>query len=269
MRIGTDWRNRLWTGAMLALAIAGALVWWWRDRPMPLDHLADVAAIAEKFEEVIFQTDHGRDFKRLYKWENRIVLFSKDKLPRNLQAALEVSIFSLSQLSGLEIDITDSPKGSNMFLHFSSRGDFRNIAAEFMKEKKGYEAQWTTTAMCYFLGVPNSWVFRRGLVVVGKNLPEHEARSCLLEELYQGIGPGKDSPRLRYTVSHGSDNLTEFSLNDKLILRALYDDRLKPGMPRAEAMAIARKVIAELHAAVRAQGPDALIHPRHKARQSR
>ncbi|MFM2130789.1 MAG: hypothetical protein RL477_2335 [Pseudomonadota bacterium] len=266
MTQGLNYRDFLWAAAMVALVAAGALVWWWRDRPMPLDHLADVAAIAEKFEDVVFQSDLGKDFKGLYKWENKIALLVKDKIPHSLRVTLKTTSLSLATYSGLKIDLTDSPTQANVFLYFLGRDDFQNIATEFMKDKGGYDPKWTSAAMCYFLGVPSHWIYRRGLIVVGKSLPERDARSCLLEELYQSLGPGKDSPRLRYSISYSRDNLTELSLNDKLILRALYDDRLAPGMPRAEAMRVARRVIAELHAAVRARGPDALIHPRHAAR---
>jgi hypothetical protein len=267
MKIGNDWRNRLWAGGMVALAAAGTFIWWWRDRPMPLDHLADVAAITQKFEEIVFQSEHGGAFKGINKWAGRIILFPKSRLPEGLRAALETSIATISYLSGLEIVITDSPKASNLVLYFSNHKEFRNIASEFVGQREEQDATWTDTARCYFFGTSNRWIQRRGLIVVGNSLTELEAKSCLLEELYQGIGPGKNSRRLRYTVSHGHDNLTELSLNDKLILRALYDDRIYPGMPRAEAMAVARNVINELHAAVRARGPAALIHPRHAARQ--
>jgi len=47
-------------------------------------------------------------------------------------------------------------------------------------------------------------------------------------------------------------------LNDKIMVRTLYDARLKPGMTRAEAMPIVRQIIPELVTAVKEHGEAAL-----------
>ncbi|MEE9291118.1 MAG: DUF2927 domain-containing protein, partial [Alphaproteobacteria bacterium] len=88
----------------------------------------------------------------------------------------------------------------------------------------------------------------------------------IFEEVYQGLGPGKDSVALLPSISSSLGTQTELSLNDKIILRALYDQRITPGMARAQAMEIAREVIAELVAAVKQKGEDALTHPRFSRR---
>ncbi len=42
-----------------------------------------------------------------------------------------------------------------------------------------------------------------------------------------------------------ADTVFELTEADKILLRTLYDPRLKPGMTKAEAMPIARQIIAE------------------------
>ena len=47
-------------------------------------------------------------------------------------------------------------------------------------------------------------------------------------------------------------------LNDKILVRALYDKRIKPGMAREDAMKVAAEIIPELVAAVKEKGVEAL-----------
>ena len=48
------------------------------------------------------------------------------------------------------------------------------------------------------------------------------------------------------------------SINDKILVRTLYDSRIKPEMKRRETEPIARKIIEELVAAVKVRGEEAL-----------
>jgi hypothetical protein len=55
-------------------------------------------------------------------------------------------------------------------------------------------------------------------------------------------------------------SLAELPLNDKIIVRTLYDPRITPGMPREVALEVAREVIRELVEGVRRHGVQALYH---------
>lgn len=268
MTTGTDWKNRLWADAIIALAAAGAVIWWWHDRPMPLDHLADVPAIVEKFEETVFGNELGKNAStHVALWRGKINIFPVIPLSDDLHADLRNYLQSIEYLTGLELAVVNTKSPANVALYFAPKNRYSQIADDFI-QRKNYDSSWTSRTVCYAIGSHKKWRYWRGLIVVGSALPPPQIQSCLLEELYQLIGPTKNTGRLRYSISHSPDHLTELSLSDKLILRALYDDRLAPGMPRMEAMRVARQVIAELHTAVRAQGPDALIHPRHAARSA-
>ncbi len=67
----------------------------------------------------------------------------------------------------------------------------------------------------------------------------------------------------QYSWSIFSNNLRPESLtiNDKILVRTLYDPRIKPGMRRQQAVNMARKIITELIAAINEKGEQALAHP--------
>ena len=48
------------------------------------------------------------------------------------------------------------------------------------------------------------------------------------------------------------------SINDKILVRTLYDRRIKPGMTREQTTPLARIIIEELVAAVKERGEEAL-----------
>lgn len=77
-----------------------------------------------------------------------------------------------------------------------------------------------------------------------------EVEACMIEEPVQGLGiPGYvDSANgdIAETIFNDRVNWTDLTPIDKIILRTLYDPRLKPGMSREQAMPIARQIIAEL-----------------------
>jgi len=89
-------------------------------------------------------------------------------------------------------------------------------------------------------------------------------RSCLLEEMTQVLGLPADSDLIRPSIFSSRDWAEELSINDKILVRALYDDRIEPGMTRAEAQPVIREVISDLVARVSAEGENALTHPRYK-----
>lgn len=260
-------RRDLVGGITVVVALAvGGYFWWERERPMPLDHLADAEAIAEKFNETVFGNEFSADDTHLFKWRGPYRLTIAAGAGEPLNGWIVGYLAELGRYAGIKLTHETRTDVANVKLFLVDRSQYRNVITLFDKNPT-VTARRLEDHICFLHAKARNYIYFEKIIVIRKSLSATQARSCLLEELYQGLGPGKDSRKLRYSISASNgDNLTELSLNDKLILRALYDDRLAPGMPRVEAMKIARQVIAELHAAVRAQGPDALIHPRHKAR---
>lgn len=87
-------------------------------------------------------------------------------------------------------------------------------------------------------------------------------RTCVLEEIVQGLGLFGDTLGEfdSLFVQYGQPRL-DFPLNDKILLRTLYDPRLRDGMPREQAMVRVRQIIPELLAAYEAEGVEGLYQP--------
>ena len=88
---------------------------------------------------------------------------------------------------------------------------------------------------------------------------EAEKRHCLVKMTARAFGLFADSDVVQPSIfSPDGANLDHLPINDKIILRTLYDPRIKHGMKREDAMEIAREIIPELVKAVRERGVEAL-----------
>jgi hypothetical protein len=102
---------------------------------------------------------------------------------------------------------------------------------------------------CYFLAWPDA---KTGTTIVKAtivvNVERRMARKdhCVLEEMTQSLGLPNDANRRWPSIFSNNGQIRTLSRPDKILIKTLYDSRLRPGMPRAEALAEARKVIGEL-----------------------
>ena len=82
--------------------------------------------------------------------------------------------------------------------------------------------------------------------MIRAELPQRLRTSCVHEELAQGRGLANDSPDARPSIFNDDEEFALLTRHDELLLKILYDPRLRPGMPRAEAEPIVRRIAAEL-----------------------
>lgn len=88
--------------------------------------------------------------------------------------------------------------------------------------------------------------YARAVAVIRAELPPLLRTSCIHEELAQGMGLANDSPGARPSIFNDDEEFALLTRNDELLLRILYDPRLRPGMSEAEAAPIVRRIAAEL-----------------------
>jgi len=69
--------------------------------------------------------------------------------------------------------------------------------------------------------------------------------SCLHEEIVQGFGLSNDAD-IRPSIFNDDMEFALLTRHDELLLMALYDERLRPGTWKAEAMPVAAEVFADL-----------------------
>lgn len=93
-------------------------------------------------------------------------------------------------------------------------------------------------------GAPN--IYARAVALVRAEHPDLVRKSCVHEEISQGLGLPNDSPSARPSIFNDDDEFAFLTTHDEILLTMLYDDRLTPGMTANEARPIARQIALEL-----------------------
>lgn len=84
------------------------------------------------------------------------------------------------------------------------------------------------------------------IAVIRDEHPDLLRRSCVHEEIAQGLGLPNDSRTARPTIFNDDEEFALLTRHDELLLRMLYDNRLSIGMRPDQARPIVRQIAAEL-----------------------
>ena len=71
-------------------------------------------------------------------------------------------------------------------------------------------------------------------------------KSCIQEEMTQALGLANDSPNARPSIFNDDEEFALLTRHDELLLRMLYDPRLKIGMTVKTAHPIVEQIAQEL-----------------------
>ncbi len=88
--------------------------------------------------------------------------------------------------------------------------------------------------------------YRQAIVLIRAEHPDLFFRSCVHEELAQGLGLANDTPRARPSIFNDDDEFALLTRHDELLLRMLYDPRMTPGITLDEARPIIAQMAQEL-----------------------
>lgn len=89
--------------------------------------------------------------------------------------------------------------------------------------------------------------YSQAVAIIRGEHPDLMRLSCIHEELAQGLGLSNDSPAARPSVFNDDEEFGLLTTHDEMLLKMLYDGRMRPGMnaqqARAQAMVIASAML--------------------------
>jgi len=169
----------------------------------------------------------------LAKWESPItVAVVQGKNPENVAFAKEI-IAELAALGGLELVWAEPGEGS--------------VELEiFFSNERQFVINGNQLASCYARtgSAPDGWLTTAGVYISFTG--EGDWRTdCLTHELLHALGWRGHTHRIRSVISyaHGETELTKW---DRMMMRALYDPRLPPGISKADALPVIRVIFHEM-----------------------
>lgn len=151
--------------------------------------------------------------------------------------------------------ITATAKNANFHVMIMGEDDredllsqVRQIVPELNQASINILSNIPRSTHCLMLGYSaseNVSEIRRAVVVIRAEHPGILRKSCIHEELSQGLGLVNDSPEARPSIFNDDDEFALLTSHDESLLAMLYDRRLKSGITLAQAQPIIRELAAE------------------------
>ncbi|MGB8623108.1 MAG: DUF2927 domain-containing protein [Paracoccaceae bacterium] len=197
---------------------------------------------------------------RLRRWEEPVrmgITYGDTIRPdQRRKTSAEISGFArrLSRITGLPISMT-SPEAANFQILVLNEDERRNFGQRLRQMVPGIEPMAlraitgmprSTFCQVFAFSRGNSSTYSQAVAVIRGEHPDALRLSCIHEELAQGLGLANDSPAARPSIFNDDEEFARLTYHDELLLKMLYDPRLRPGMKEAEARPILRRIASEL-----------------------
>jgi len=215
----------------------------------PTDHSdPSVARLVGYFDTIVFGSEMGPKFAStvIAKWPSKALTVSlEQRATKEHLDYVSTHLATLSRLTGIRFSGTKTPESADIRILFLRRHEMAAVQGPNIDASAVRQA--AAAGGCYFLSwkQPESRVIKAVIVVNVERHPAH-IDSCLLEELTQSLGLPNDSDAMRPSIFSDSDHLTDLAPHDAILVRTLYDPRMTVGLPRADALRMARTIISDL-----------------------
>jgi len=229
------------------------------DTPFTADMLT------RNFEQIVFYNEYssalqGRGGKSpLRRWETPVridVMFGPsvpaEQRTRDEKAARDYAT-RLARITGHPISNYGGPNFVVIFASEDERGAALDAAAaripgitpESLDPLRDLGRD-TYCAVAAYASGPQDYDYSAAVAVVRTENPSLLRLSCIHEEMAQGLGLANDSRDARPSIFNDDDEFALLTNHDELLLKMLYDPRLKPGMTEREAEPLTRIIAREL-----------------------
>ncbi len=225
--------------------------------------------LAEDFERIALYDEYtirGGQFvaqqtpSALRRWQQpvRIGLVFGELVPEKTRARDRANVTAyarrLARLSGLDIRVTDNnPNFHVLFLHRDEqktvgpllRARIPRLNPVVISEIAN--SPRNTFCVAYaFSDQTNVNAYNSAIILVKAEHADLMRLSCIHEEMAQALGLANDNPNVRPSIFNDDEEFALLTRHDELLLRMLYDKRLKIGMTAKTARPLLPKIAAEM-----------------------
>ena len=216
-------------------------------------------AFFEEFTRVGNRIVSRQAESHLHRWEGpiRMQVHFGSSVPQDMRSRDRefIAHFArrLSALTGVPITLTS--RRANFHVFVVNEDERRAMGPVLRAIHSGIDASTVgkvlgigrpTLCLVYAAEGSVKGVYAKAVAVVRAEHPMLLRQSCYHEELAQGLGLPNDSPGVRPSIFNDDEEFAFLTTQDELLLRMLYDRRLRPGMMAAEGRPIVERIALEL-----------------------
>lgn len=222
--------------------------------------------LLRNFERIAFFNEYARNGGlrpsdgtpgRLKKWTVpvRIGIEFGDNVPMENRARdsenLVKYVARLSRITGHPISVTNTnPNFVVMIMNNDDAAQAQARATQLVPSIKDsnlvFFSNLPRSIQCFVIaaGFENEHEYRAAVAYIRSENTALQRLACIHEEVAQGLGLANDSPRARPSIFNDDEEFALLTTHDEMLLRALYDPALRPGMSLEEARPILRDLFA-------------------------
>ncbi len=212
--------------------------------------------ILANFIKVAFGREGGDvdETRKLHKWAEPIRIGLVGEAAGRFRRQVETHARHLAYLTGWDIEPVRGGK-ANMAVIFTDDivddilGKHRQVARSFFQSDEEMErivGRHRGKSICYGAVAIRGGVIRGALVVIPPGRDKSTVWQCIVEEITQSLGLFADFDDISFSIFNDTSPWVDLTEQDQLMLRILYDRRLKSGMLAREARPIVRQILDEL-----------------------
>ena len=212
------------------------------------------AAVLDAFGKIAFGNEYVAEAEpRLQKWAQPIRwrIYEELVLESGERSFLDRHLERLQRLSGLAFSEADRWPESNFLILFVSEARYAFWIERYVSPSRRHLLPRLAGTACLGFLRHHRVTFEIELAVAIVPVDRARARglmnSCIAEETTQVLGLLNDA-EVPGTLFNDKSDARDLTPLDELLVRLLYDPRLKAGMRREEALGVARKALPKLRA---------------------
>jgi hypothetical protein len=234
-----------------------------------LDSLYSTQNLIENFEKIALYNEYiikNNEFisqekeSNLKRWNRAIkinIIHGENSSNKQIKIDKKnISIFTrrLASITGLEMSISEvNANFIILFLDLDERRDFGQKLSQLMPQltpamiKTITSSPRSTFCSAFSLSEPpKNYEYTAALVLIKSEHSKVMRKSCIHEEMAQSLGLTNDSKSARPSIFNDDEEFALLTRHDEMLLKILYDKRLKPGMNNKIALPIVRQIAEEL-----------------------
>ena len=229
-----------------------ALIWKTALRP---DRLASVSRLVRQFDQVVFQQEPEKaHLVRISKWTSQVPIRISGDHGDRWNEFIERQVETLRELTGVNFLIDWIPRQrGKIFIYFAEPSDYDRIIIKHVR-RPGSFLESSKGKTCFSRYTIPFRVIKKSIIIISTERSDYLTAICIFRQLTRVLGFPNVSEMIRPSVfSKWENDLWSLSINDRILVRTLYDKRMQVGMHREEALEVARLIIADLAAEARAK----------------
>jgi AcrR family transcriptional regulator len=216
------------------------------DRAPAQGRLSNSQVVANLLEIVFGSEFVGEESMVVRKWSGpmRLAIYARDA--ERYRPLVRPHLDRLRLLTGLDIRLVDgSEPDQNAFVFVFGREQFYAYADQHLGPGKNPRTNRFLACFGYFHANGRKDIDEI-TAVIPSFISDDEIRACVVEEVTQAIGLPNDSDSAEPSIFNDDDLYQDLTWQDELLLRVLYDPRVRSGMTRTEFEPLARQIVDEL-----------------------